>query len=202
MISPTDSSIRAFIAIELPSDLTDGLKRLQSEMKRSNPTSIKWVDPGSIHLTLKFLGNIALSKVPQVTGVLEKACSPFSPLILKTGSLGAFPNLRRPRVFWLGIGGDLNIVMALQKSIDDLLVSIGFAAEARPFSPHLTLARVKEGAMPQERGSFGELIAHTSWKETYDVHVSGVNLMRSQLFPTGPIYSSLAQVKLVTSENK
>ena len=191
-----DQVIRSFISIELPDELKAGLFQLQAELRLAGNTFIKWVAPEGIHLTLKFLGNIIPQKVTEVIEAMEEVSHGSAPFQLETGELGAFPNLRRPRVFWLGIYGDLNRLAALQKRIDDALITLGFPEEKRNFSPHITLARIGAKASVQDQRDFGELIAKTPFEFKYKIDVHGLNLMRSQLLPAGAIYTRLAEVML------
>ena len=188
--------IRAFIAVELPDEVTSGLHRLQAELKSAGHTFVKWVAPGGIHLTLKFLGNVSSKKVAEITRAMEEACHEGASFQLEIGGLGAFPDLKRPRVLWLGIGGDVDKLVALQQRIDAALGPLGFAQERRPFTPHLTLARLREETSPQCRRDFGELVIKTTFEFNHTISVSSLSLMRSQLLPGGAAYSRLAEVKL------
>lgn len=188
--------IRSFIAIELPEEVKSGLHQLQAELKLAGHTFIRWVAPEAIHLTLKFLGNISPQKVAEITRVIEEASQGVISFQLKVGGLGAFPNLRQPRVLWLGIGGEVDKLVALQQRIDSGLAPLGFDQETRPFSPHLTLARLREGTSPQDRRDFGELVMKTPLEFNYEVTVNSLSLIRSQLLPGGAVYSCLAEVKL------
>ena len=200
MLTDTSKTIRAFIAIELPEELTKKLRYLQEDMQRTNPVGIKWVEARNIHLTLKFLATISETTVHRIINVLEAVCPSFSPFSLEALTLGAFPNIRQPRVFWLGLNGDVNTLITLQKAIDDQLVPLGFAPEARPFSPHLTLARLRDGAALPIQRTFGDLIMKTNWQQGETWTVKKVTLMKSQLLPAGPVYSRLAEIGLRESE--
>jgi 2'-5' RNA ligase len=188
--------LRSFIAIELSDEVKAGLRKLQGELKSPGDTFVKWVAPDGIHLTLKFLGNIAPQKVGQIVRVMEQAAAGVSPFRLTVSEVGAFPNLRQPRVLWVGIKGEIEKLLTLQRDIDDGLVPLRFAKELRPFTPHLTLARLREGAFSGDKRSFGEMVAKKAPKVYYEMVVGGVNLMRSQLLPGGAVYSRLAEVKL------
>ena len=188
--------IRSFIAIELPEEVKRGLVRLRGELERKEHTFVKWVDVGGIHLTLKFLGNIPSKQVAQITKAIEEAAQGISPFHLEISGLGAFPNLKQPRVLWVSIGGEIDKLSSLQQNIDSALASLGFAKEERPFVPHLTLARIRQGASPLERKMLGELVISTSFGSKYVVAVDAISLMRSQLTPVGAIYTCLAMVKL------
>jgi len=188
--------IRSFIAIELPEEAKEGLARLRKKLERNEHRFVKWVDPGGIHLTLKFLGNIPFKRVAEITKAMEEAVQGISPFHLEISGRGAFPNLKQARVFWVGIDGELDKLSRLQQNIDSTLAALGFAKEERPFVPHLTLARIREGASPLERRSFGELVGSTIFEDKYNVEVEAISLMRSQLTPAGAIYTCLLVVGL------
>ena len=192
----SSEQIRSFIAIELPEEVRRGLAKLRSELERAEHRFVKWVDSEGIHLTLKFLGNIPFKQVAEVTKAIEEAAQVIPPFHLEISGLGAFPNLKQPRVLWVGIGGEIDTLLRLQQNIDSALASLGFAKEERPFMPHLTLARVRQGASPMERKNFGELAMSASFEASYPIDAKAVSLMRSQLTPEGAIYTRLSMVGL------
>jgi 2'-5' RNA ligase len=195
-VSDNPGEIRSFIAIELSEEAKEGLARLRKELERDEHKFVKWVDPGGIHLTLKFLGNIPSKRVTEITEAIKEAARGISPFHLEISGLGAFPSLRQARVLWVGIGGEVDKLSRLQQNIDSTLAALGFAKEERPFVPHLTLARIRQGASPLERRSFGELVGSTTFEDKYPVEVEAVRLMRSQLTPAGAIYTCLSAVGL------
>ena len=188
--------IRSFIAIELPPEVKSNISEVQAKIKSSRHNFIKWVSPQSIHLTLKFLGNINSQIVSNISGAIKDASSEVSSFSIEIGGLGVFPNNNRPRVLWLGIGGEVEKLIDLQRRIDDALMVFGFQKEKRPFSPHITLARVRDNATNSERSDFGGLIARTHSEVKSTVEIKSISLMRSQLWPTGAVYTRLAEVKL------
>ena len=188
--------IRSFIAIELPEEAKEGLARLKKELERDKHNFVKWVDPRGIHLTLKFLGNIPSKQVTEITEAIAGVAQGISPFHLEIGGLGAFPSLRQARVLWVGIGGEVEKLSGLQQNIDSALAALRFAKEERSFVPHLTLARIRQGASPLERRSFGELVGSTIFEDKYRVTVESISLMRSQLTPAGAIYTRLSLVGL------
>ena len=190
-MSRNPEQIRSFIAIELPEEVREGLARLKKELERDEHKFVKWVDPGGIHLTLKFLGNIPSKRVTEITHAIEEAAQGISQFHLEISGLGAFPSLRQARVFWVGIGGEVDKLSRLQQNIDSALAALGFAKEERSFVPHLTLARIRQGASPLERRSFCELVGSTIFEDKYHINVEAINLMRSQLTPAGAIYTCL-----------
>jgi len=188
--------IRSFIAIELPDELKLGLSQLEARLKVGKQPGVKWVDPYSIHLTLKFLGSITTDRISEITKAIEEAVQGISPFHLEVKSLGVFPNLRRVQVAWVGISGEVDKLNQLQKRIDFNLARLGFAPESRPFTPHLTLARLRNQASSPERQRFGQLIADTKSEITYSFEVKAISLMRSQLTREGAIYSRINSIKL------
>lgn len=190
--------IRAFIAIDLPQELKAGLKELQDRLREGSQVSARWVDPYRIHLTLKFLGNVAPDRIDGIARAMLKATEGTTPFQLKAGKPGAFPNPKRVQVVWIGIDGEIDKLQELQKRIELNLAPLGFASESRPFVPHLTLARVREGASPQERQKLGELIAAIKIDVAGNIRVDAINLMRSQLTREGAIYHRISSARLAS----
>lgn len=188
--------VRCFIAVELPDEVKAGLDQLQAQLKSGRQTSVKWVDPYSIHLTLKFLGNVAVDRIDPITAAMEEATQGVSPLHLEVKDLGVFPNLKRVQVVWVGVSGEVDKLAQLQQRIESNLARLGFAPERRQFTPHLTLARLRDQASPDERQRFGQLIADTRFEAAYTFPVDAINLMRSQLTREGAIYSRIGSVEL------
>lgn len=189
--------IRAFIAIELSEELKASLARLQELIKLGSESYVKWVDPQGIHLTLKFLGNISVDKVSAISEAIAEVARSVAPFRLEITEFGAFPNTKAPRVAWVGLGGDLESLLRLQRGIDQALIPLGFPPEARAFSPHLTLGRVRDQATPQERRRLGERVASLEVQGQPSLYVDRVSLMRSQLTSKGAIYSRLSAAELL-----
>jgi len=187
--------IRSFIAIELPKELKQELAQLETQLKVDRQPWVKWVRPDSIHLTLKFLGNIAVDTTVAITRAIEASVRGIKPFHLQVKELGVFPNLKRVQVAWVGISGEVDKLTQLQKHLESNLSPLGFAAESRSFTPHLTLARLNERASPDERQAFGQLIASTRF-ENGDIKVDAISLMKSQLTRAGAIYTRISLVSL------
>ena len=188
--------IRAFIAVELPAELKSELAELEAQLKKNSPPVVKWVDPNSIHITLKFLGETSEDSIDELMLAIEEAAQEMRPFQLEVREVGAFPNLERVQVLWVGVKGELEKIIQLQKNIETNTEQLGFRRESRTFSPHLTLGRVRDEARPYERQRLGKLLADTPFIALHNVDVNAVNLMKSQLTPTGPIYTCLGSVKL------
>jgi 2'-5' RNA ligase len=188
--------VRSFIAIELPDELKLALTRLQERLKSGGQKSVKWVDSNSIHLTLKFLGNINIDMVGKIATTLTVAVRGVSPFRLELTGLGAFPGLNRIQVIWVGLGGDVEQLIKLQQRVESSVVPFGFTPESRPFTPHLTLARVRDEATAYDRQALAKLITGTGLEAAYIIDVDSVHLMRSQLTRLGAIYSRLNSFRL------
>jgi 2'-5' RNA ligase len=188
--------IRSFIAVELPLELKQALSRLQAKLKSSSAAPVKWVEPDNIHLTLKFLGDISTEITGRITAALENASRGTHPFEIGVSGIGAFPGLKRVRIVWVGLTGELEKLEQLQKRIEAGLEPLGIPPEGRPFTPHLTIARVRDYARPDDRLTLGELIGGMSLEQEYKVGVNAVHLMKSQLTREGPIYSKISTVTL------
>jgi RNA 2',3'-cyclic 3'-phosphodiesterase len=188
--------IRSFIAIELPEEVKTGLKQVQALLSSASQANAKWVDPDSIHLTLKFLGNVDAGKLELVGKAMEDAASTTGPLNLELKGLGAFPNLKRVQIVWVGVTGDLERLQALQETLETNLEPLGFPPEGRAFTPHLTLARVRDFATPAERQALGDLISRTQIESNLIIKASSISLMKSQLTRSGAVYTELRSAEL------
>jgi 2'-5' RNA ligase len=187
--------LRCFIAIELPQEIKRALKELQQRLQKGSPAPAKWVDPNGIHLTLKFLGNVAADRIEAIGGAMAEAVRGTAPFQLSVRELGAFPNLKRVQIVWVGVGGEVERLARIQQRLEYALERLGFPPEKRRFTPHLTLARLRDQASPIEREKLGQLIAATGFDApAFPVEV--VNLMKSQLTRQGAIYSRLSSVAL------
>ena len=188
--------VRSFIAIELPDELKLGLTQLQARLKLDKQPGVKWVEPYSIHLTLKFLGSVPIDRIGDITRAIEEAAQGIPPFHLEVVNLGVFPNLRRVQVAWVGISGQLDKLGQLQQGIESNLARLGFAPESRPFTPHLTLARLRQQVSQEERQRFGQLIGGTKFEVVYAIEVDTISLMRSQLTREGAIHTRIGSVGL------
>ena len=187
--------IRSFIAIELPGAVKLNLSQIATQLKSGRRFEVKWVAPESIHLALKFLGNILVESTKDIAQAMAEAAQGIPPFRLEVRDLGAFPNLKRVQVAWVGVRGEIDKLSQFQQRLDSNLSRLGFAPEGRPFTPHLTIARLRDSTSSTERQAFGQLIASTQF-ETGLFAVDAISLMKSQLTREGPIYSRITQVAL------
>ena len=186
--------IRSFIAMELPQDLKVQLAKLQSRLKTDRPR-VKWVSPDGIHLTLKFLGDVDAARIAQVTQAMTEAVKGIQSFELTVGQLGVFPNPQKVQVVWVGLEGDLTTLDSLYRQLEDSMAKIGFPPENRGFKPHLTLARVGNEALPDERKRFGDLVTACKADINYSMKASSLSLMKSVLAPSGASYTRLSLIE-------
>ena len=191
--------VRSFVAIELPDELKRELVGLVDRLRADCPPLVRWVDPANIHLTLKFLGDVAPDRLESVLAALEVAGKEVAPFRLEVGDLGVFPNPSRVRVVWVAVSGETDRLQALQRAVDDAMAELGFSGESRPFTPHLTLGRVRDRARPDERQAIGRLVAAGDFRAATRLDVDTVHLMRSRLTPGGAVHSRTGSVRLAGS---
>ena len=185
-------SIRTFIALELPEELKKSLGRLQSKfMERAS--AVKWVRPESIHLTLKFLGDINADRVAPVERALEKLAAGIEPFFFDVAGIGAFPNCRNPKVIWAGMQADDRLNMFLEE-LETALADMGFAREERPFAPHLTLGRLRDG---RARKDVAGLIEQYGAERFGRFSADHIIFFKSELKPSGPVYREIKNFTLM-----
>jgi RNA 2',3'-cyclic 3'-phosphodiesterase len=188
--------IRAFIAVELPEGLKKELAGLEMLLNKNSPPVVKWVDPKSIHVTLKFLGEISEASIDELMLAIEESAQGVPPFKLEVAGVGAFPNLSRAQVVWVGVKGELEKITQLQKRIESNTEQLGFPRESRAFTPHLTIGRVRNEASLNERTRLGKILTETKFTALTNIETASINLMKSQLTPAGAIYTSISSVKL------
>lgn len=187
--------VRTFIAIEIPDSLSEQIADLQEQLKKHNER-IKWTRPESIHLTLKFLGDVEENRIDDLAQKLQEGASQFQTFKCPIKNVGAFPNPRRPRVVWVGMEDTDGTLVRLAQNVDDALNSLGFSKENRKFKPHLTIGRVKAAVSR----AFTESIQNTEFQSD-PIEISEIVIMRSDLKPTGAVYTPLNKIKFGTHKS-
>jgi 2'-5' RNA ligase len=190
--------IRSFIAIDLPDATRQGLAAVQEHLKQSG-AGVRWVKPSSIHLTLKFLGNIQAAQVEDIALAVAQEIRDQPPITLGAAGLGAFPSRRKPRVLWIGMEGEVQRLNGIQARLENALEPLGFDREKRPFRPHLTIGRVKDRRRLQ---SLIDAMAELKIPEFDSFDVTEIILYKSDLRPTGAIYTKLHRMPLAASASK
>ncbi|MBW2646020.1 MAG: RNA 2',3'-cyclic phosphodiesterase [Deltaproteobacteria bacterium] len=191
-MSHQPGTIRSFIAIELPGQVIEAIKKLQEDLRKYG-LGIRWVRPENIHLTLKFLGNISEEDVAPITSVLKTATDTTEPFHLRGQGLGIVPGISRPQVIWIGMSGDVEPLKQFQLRVEEGLEQLGFPKEKRPFRSHLTIGRVK-GKL--EKRILLEAIEQLGIFESDSFIADSIILFRSDLQRSGAVYTKLAEVPL------
>ena len=184
--------MRLFFAVLLSEEVRAAVAGAQERLRAAaGDDGIRWVAPEQFHYTLKFLGETPVEKVPSVKEVAQRVAAQHAPLSLTLAGLGAFPNLRRPQVLWVGAQEEFPVLTRLAESLEKELVGLGFPPENRHFNPHLTLARIKTPA--GEKAAAQALAAQAANQKIVDefgvIPVGNFVLMRSELRPAGPLYT-------------
>ena len=199
--------IRTFLAVELSEALRANLATIQSDLKQrmakalTRDVNISWVRPTSLHVTVKFLGDIGEGLVLPLKEAITELLSAHGPIVVPVNRLGAFPRPQQPRVLWAGPseqwerGEDASRLAALHRAIDACCGSLNLAPDSRPLSAHLTLARVKAG----ER-VVGQVLAQSGVMDRpftcESLDINAIALMKSELKPSGSVYTRLWDVRL------
>ena len=183
--------MRLFVAINLPAEEKQRLSTILEEL-RKHDVPVRWVDADSLHITLKFLGEVPEPNAAEVGSAMREAAANRSCFQLRIADFGAFPSMSRPRVFWLGVEAPPQLA-ELQARVESRIAPLGFPSEKRLFSPHLTLGRVRNNAHiePADADRFAGQVVYNAV-----VPVDSIELMRSHLSPRGARYEVLESVRL------
>jgi len=187
-------TIRLFVAIELPGEVREALGCLQHELQRRSLEKLRWVRPEGIHLTLKFLGATPTERLPAIQHALTEAVPETAPHELSLGKLGTFGG-SRPRVLWVDLKGEVDTVRRLREKVESALNNLGFEREARGWSPHLTLARVRPETAREATGPIAHAISEVEVSAA-TIPVREMSLMQSTLRPIGAVYERIAAFPL------
>jgi len=189
--------IRAFWAIELNQEIRSALQEFQHRIRNHLP-SIGWVKPESLHLTVKFLGEIGEEQLSSIQQAVENGIQDCSPFSLQVEGIGGFPNVKQPRVLWAGVSGQMAELQRLVSQVEEALIPLGFPSEFKAFRGHLTLARIKQGSR-----EVGMALARSQALDQHTyfgmLQVHQFCLFRSELKPTGAVYHRLSEIQLKES---
>ena len=189
--------VRTFVAIEIPEPLRQSLD-LSVEALRSGLREdwVRWVRPGSMHLTLKFLGEIEQQQVSPIQEILDEVAKGFSNFDLEIKGFGCFPNRNRPRVLWVGLEPPGAVLLPLQAELARQLENIGFEGERRDYHPHLTIGRVRKNLSGAEAQGLAIWAQEAQIRTVGQFEVESIRLIRSVLKPSGAEYSQLHAARL------
>jgi 2'-5' RNA ligase len=177
--------------------VSEALAALQKRLQAfDRERAIRWTAISSIHLTLKFLGDTDPARQPAIDAVLREAAAGCASFTLNIDGAGCFPDLRKPRIVWAGAGGDLAALHALRDAVERTISPLGYPTEDRPFSPHLTLGRARQDAPRLALSALGEQIGKAEVGALATWRVESVSLIRSELKPSGAVYTRMLDVPL------
>jgi 2'-5' RNA ligase len=185
-----EKKIRTFIALELSDETRAELARIEEILKKAE-ANVKWMNPGSIHLTLKFLGYIPEEKVTAISEKLKKIADQSSPFDIALSGIGVFPAWNRARVLWVGAGKGSEEVKALAGQVEEAMSREGFEKEKRSFKSHLTLGRIRS---PKNKERLEKEALSVEVKPASS-HISKIVLFKSDLSPKGAVYTPLFEVE-------
>lgn len=190
-------AIRAFIAIELPEAILAELGNVEARLKPQMPhDAIRWVKADSIHLTLKFLGQVPSDQLGLITSSLRAAVATHAPFALEVKDAGCFPNIHRPRVVWVGVHETGHQLHALQRAVENAISPLGYPTEIRDFTPHLTLGRLARDVRPADQKRIGDVVQAANVGSLGQWEVNQVALIKSDLKPSGAEYTVLTHAPL------
>lgn len=189
--------IRAFVAISLPGQVKEVLGKIQNQLK-GRGIEAAWTRPETLHLTLKFLGNIPCRDLQLFQGAMVQTADQFSPFELSVGGLGVFPGIRQARVVWAGTGGRTDILENLFKRLEESLGPLGIERETRRFSSHITLGRIKK---PVAGPVWIDLIQACKDIRSPSFEVQGLDLFKSELRASSAVHTRLFQAGFAGEKN-
>lgn len=181
-------AIRSFLAFELPPDIRNEVKRFSTEVKKTG-LNASWVKPDNIHLTIIFMGDVDEKDIPAIISAIDPIVSQYGIFDISLGGMGLFPNIKRPRVIWLGLNGDIQGIASLKTDLGKPLESFGIKQEKRPFKPHLTLGRFRKPVI--EKAFLKKIIDDYSNIPGPDGKLDELVLFKSELKPGGAVYSRI-----------
>jgi 2'-5' RNA ligase len=185
--------LRTFIAVEFSTQTRTELGRLTQRLAQAGPErSVTWVKPEAMHLTLKFLGETLPDQLPAIQAALDGVASKQASFTVTTNGLGCFPTMKKPRVIWVGFAKDEVARLGdLNRAVEAAIAPLGFPTEARPFSPHLTLGRVRKEASPAVAARVGEAVGAVKDVPRLADSIQAILFIKSELKPSGPEYTVL-----------
>ena len=196
MSASESDTIRTFVAVELNASVKAHIAAAIEQLRGEQINNLRLVRPEGVHLTLKFLGDIDVDRVPAVAEAMSEVAKRHTPFCLTLGSTGVFPNANRARVLWIGVDGDLESLRLLQASVEDALIAIGFSPEKRGFNPHLTIGRMHHRASRSDRSRAATALSSLRLPEAQPIAVDAISHMKSTLLPDGAIYECIAKALL------
>jgi 2'-5' RNA ligase len=194
--------LRAFVAIELPSTIQDAVQKASAPLRQALGAGlVRWVPPQNMHLTLKFLGDVSPANLDLLAQILKVEASQHKPFEMEIGGLGSFPSPKRARVIWVGIQPPAALE-ALQRNVEAAAARMGYPPEERAFSPHLTIGRVNQHINSADQQKIRTALENCQVGILGHAQVQSVHLFRSDLRPSGAVYTPLFCAPLQGSNSR
>jgi len=187
--------IRAFFAITIPDKLICKINDCILPLKNNLPFQIKWAPSNQMHITLKFMKQLSRSHLPEIQSILKQKSIGKHEIQIAFDHLGTYPAGRQPRIIWLGVRNQTPLIH-LAKQINIMMSQLGYRREIRPFSPHLTLARLNRSVTKKDGAKIKEILLEFEMKQSLVFTAKAYSLIHSKLTPQGPIYTPLLDFKL------
>lgn len=193
--------LRTFIAVDIPKIIQEAIQHEADNLRTSIGGCVRWVPVQNIHITLKFLGDVSHENLEMLTQMLRIEADSYPPFDLSIGQLGSFPSPKRARVLFIGVQAPAELD-ALQRGIESATTRLGYAFDGRPFSPHLTIGRVRGHILGSDQQRIRRILDETTIDSLGIARVDSIHLYKSELKPGGPVYTKLFSAPLKTSRGE
>lgn len=191
-----ERNLRLFVALAFPDEVRTELRRAADAMRAFAPHGARWANVDGAHLTLRFIGSTPPDAATVLSEAVARAAEGVAPFELSLAGAGLFPPRGAPRVLWVGVGGAVDALTGLHDRIEQALTEAGLSNDERTFAPHVTLARINTRLSRDESQALRESVAALGVCPV-PFTVDEVALYRSDLLPTGAVYTRLASARLV-----
>ncbi len=189
-------TLRTFIAVEIDDDTRNKISQIQNSFK-NHKTGIKLVAPNNIHITLIFIGNIEISKISEIDKELQSFISAIKPFEILPKKIGYFPNIKNPKIIWIGIEDGKEILIKLNEKIKPLLKNCKITTEDRDFHPHITIGRIKSSNNTEKLKT---VLLNLPEQRFNPIYINSISLIESNLTPEGPQYKTIVKWELSKNE--
>ena len=181
-------AIRSFLAFELPPDIKKEVAKIADEVKKSG-LAAGWVKPGNIHLTVIFMGDVEEKNISAIISSIDNVVNKYEPFDIALGGIGIFPGIKKPRVLWLGLNGEIERLGSLRDELQKTLEAYGIKQEKRTFRPHLTLGRFRKPL--RDRAPLKKVIEAYNDISGPPGKLNDLILFKSELKPGGSVYTRM-----------
>mgnify|MGYP001567170522 FL=1 len=190
-----NNPIRTFIAIDLCDEFKETIALIQRDLKELD-LDISWVKRDNLHLTLKFLGNVAPDKIPSVIETFQSTFKNFPSFTVELADLGAFPRVDKPQILWVGLKEETSVLQNIADSVENNFTPLGFSKEASAFEPHITIGRLRSN---KNTSLLSDKLRNYTFPSGIRQEMTCATLYKSVLSSQGPSYEELARMELTAN---